>query len=120
MIRRPPRATRTDTLFPYTTLFRSPLLEDSTRRFDLGTFDNLRPLDPGQSYTNNQTFLLNPAAAGMYVIVVSQLAGDPNNLDNNGFAATEGTKALADLRVTRVVPAEPWAPALSGEMPSAN
>src|SRR3546814_7043701 len=25
MIRRPPRATRTDTLFPYTTLFRSPL-----------------------------------------------------------------------------------------------
>src|SRR3546814_11511604 len=24
MLRRPPRATRTDTLFPYTTLFRSP------------------------------------------------------------------------------------------------
>src|SRR3546814_20451393 len=27
-IRRPPRSTRTDTLFPYTTLFRSPLDED--------------------------------------------------------------------------------------------
>src|SRR3546814_6662765 len=27
MIRRPPRSTRTDTLFPYTTLFRSILLE---------------------------------------------------------------------------------------------
>src|SRR3546814_2719545 len=26
MIRRPPRSTRTDTLFPYTTLFRSPLI----------------------------------------------------------------------------------------------
>src|SRR3546814_15740610 len=26
MIRRPPRSTRTDTLFPYTTLFRSPLM----------------------------------------------------------------------------------------------
>src|SRR3546814_11821285 len=26
MIRRPPRSTRTDTLFPYTTLFRSPFL----------------------------------------------------------------------------------------------
>src|SRR3546814_12308914 len=26
MIRRPPRSTRTDTLFPYTTLFRSPEL----------------------------------------------------------------------------------------------
>src|SRR3546814_8095354 len=30
MIRRPPRSTRTDTLFPYTTLFRSPL---EPRRF---------------------------------------------------------------------------------------
>src|SRR3546814_17108939 len=28
MIRRPPRSTRTDTLFPYTTLFRSPGLAD--------------------------------------------------------------------------------------------
>src|SRR3546814_7015362 len=32
MIRRPPRSTRTDTLFPYTTLFRSP----AGRRADLG------------------------------------------------------------------------------------
>src|SRR3546814_19624140 len=31
MIRRPPRSTRTDTLFPYTTLFRSPLLRDGDR-----------------------------------------------------------------------------------------
>src|SRR3546814_7140851 len=30
MIRRPPRSTRTDTLFPYTTLFRSP--QGGTRR----------------------------------------------------------------------------------------
>src|SRR3546814_5952873 len=29
MIRRPPRSTRTDTLFPYTTLFRSPSLDPS-------------------------------------------------------------------------------------------
>src|SRR3546814_17858274 len=28
MIRRPPRSTRTDTLFPYTTLFRSPRRRD--------------------------------------------------------------------------------------------
>src|SRR3546814_13860088 len=27
MIRRPPRSTRTDTLFPYTTLFRSPAVD---------------------------------------------------------------------------------------------
>src|SRR3546814_7809838 len=36
MIRRPPRSTRTDTLFPYTTLFRSPrpLLESRLERPD--------------------------------------------------------------------------------------
>src|SRR3546814_1637153 len=28
MIRRPPRSTRTDTLFPYTTLFRSPCADE--------------------------------------------------------------------------------------------
>src|SRR3546814_16774939 len=31
IIRRPPRSTRTDTLFPDTTLFRSPLYENATR-----------------------------------------------------------------------------------------
>src|SRR3546814_1585824 len=32
MIRRPPRSTRTDTLFPYTTLFRSPSMHRALRR----------------------------------------------------------------------------------------
>src|SRR3546814_5092892 len=32
MIRRPPRSTRTDTLFPYTTLFRSPRSPPSSAR----------------------------------------------------------------------------------------
>src|SRR3546814_13046461 len=39
MIRRPPRSTRTDTLFPYTTLFRSPrrhLFHLSQKLFALG------------------------------------------------------------------------------------
>src|SRR3546814_7706276 len=31
MIRRPPRSTRTDTLFPYTTLFRSEAVQDVLR-----------------------------------------------------------------------------------------
>src|SRR3546814_6588058 len=31
MIRRPPRSTRSDTLFPYTTLFRSHLVQDIGR-----------------------------------------------------------------------------------------
>src|SRR3546814_9171343 len=32
MIRRPPRSTRTDTLFPYTTLFRSQRIEQDARQ----------------------------------------------------------------------------------------
>src|SRR3546814_12303953 len=38
MIRRPPRSTRTDTLFPYTTLFRSPVLSRThlRQRFEDG------------------------------------------------------------------------------------
>src|SRR3546814_11023033 len=35
MIRRPPRSTRPDTLFPYTTLFRSLLFIPSQKPFDL-------------------------------------------------------------------------------------
>src|SRR3546814_13638894 len=34
MIRRPPRSTRTDTLFPYTTLFRSALDKDHQDKLD--------------------------------------------------------------------------------------
>src|SRR3546814_16275615 len=37
MIRRPPRSTRTDTLFPYTTLFRAPMLH--TCRFQIERFE---------------------------------------------------------------------------------
>src|SRR3546814_4355802 len=35
MIRRPPRSTRTDTLFPYTTLFRSDVLHDIALEVDV-------------------------------------------------------------------------------------
>src|SRR3546814_3074424 len=43
MIRRPPRSTRTDTLFPYTTLFRSQA--DGRRGSDLATGDAHREVD---------------------------------------------------------------------------
>src|SRR3546814_1646452 len=47
MIRRPPRSTRTDTLFPYTTLFRSlpdpPLYRQRARRAAVGARDDDRP-----------------------------------------------------------------------------
>src|SRR3546814_19851551 len=39
MIRRPPRSTRTDTLFPYTTLFRSQVRVSDVARVELGADD---------------------------------------------------------------------------------
>src|SRR3546814_4677074 len=54
MIRRPPRSTRTDTLFPYTTLFRSrgdSLIKPATlahhRLGLLGVVPQVQILDPG-------------------------------------------------------------------------
>src|SRR3546814_19348881 len=38
MIRRPPRSTRTDTLFPYTTLFRSNAIEALNKGAKIGGF----------------------------------------------------------------------------------
>src|SRR3546814_12640316 len=46
MIRRPPRSTRTDTLFPYTTLFRSVLEHDPA--FIFGAVDKAVPHRLGQ------------------------------------------------------------------------
>src|SRR3546814_808900 len=44
MIRRPPRATRTDTLFPYTTLFRSGLARGLSADPDLQVVELARQL----------------------------------------------------------------------------
>src|SRR3546814_7529927 len=44
MKRRPPRPTRTDTLFPFTTLFRSPLADP----FQGAQFDQLRQIARGR------------------------------------------------------------------------
>src|SRR3546814_1089997 len=41
MLRRPPRSTRTDTLFPYTTLFRSR--EDDRRAIGFGGAEDVEP-----------------------------------------------------------------------------
>src|SRR3546814_15553086 len=61
MIRRPPRSTRTDTLFPYTTLFRSAAVGDVKR--------NVLPPEPsrprlhcGAKYGRLQVPIAEPAA----------------------------------------------------------
>src|SRR3546814_5724536 len=54
MIRRPPRSTRTDTLFPYTTLFRSDLgvggNEARPQRGEVEVAEGQRRIDPQQPH----------------------------------------------------------------------
>src|SRR3546814_6323874 len=102
MLRPPPRSTRTDTLFPYTTLFRSLRADgldvtvlnagnsgDTTAgglaRLDwaladdpdavileLGANDGLRGLDPDATYDNLDAMLAKLADAGLPVLLRSE------------------------------------------------
>src|SRR3546814_2011772 len=78
MIRRPPRSTRTDTLFPYTTLFRSPVLcnagarksrSASANREDqaLSSFARYPPLDGRVAFVSG-------GASGIGAAMVRHLA----------------------------------------------
>src|SRR3546814_18922775 len=65
MIRRPPRSTRTDTLFPYTTLFRSKLLEMygvaavyRSQRITLGKYRNFTPAARSEEHTSELQSLM--------------------------------------------------------------
>src|SRR3546814_10509237 len=58
MIRRPPRATRTDTLFPYTTLFRSlSISSKSTDAFRAISAARLAPAMPAPAITTSKFFI---------------------------------------------------------------
>src|SRR3546814_4724378 len=63
MIRRPPRSTRNDTLFPYTTLFRSkPLLVNVTGRMRVNNGELLRDAAvQGMGITYLPTFIVGAA-----------------------------------------------------------
>src|SRR3546814_13970212 len=89
MIRRPPRSTRTDTLFPYTTLFRSlspllrqPLREQAARTFRIG------PAGPGST-------AIPPRAR------IVGMRGDQNVALQSAHAPVAGFEALDDRRAGR-------------------
>src|SRR3546814_1724738 len=77
MIRRPPRSTRTDTLFPYTTLFRS----------QVALVDRIRELD---------VFAVARQQGDIEVARVQQLADDRVHVGVEALQAAGGDRLLGD------------------------
>src|SRR3546814_1607396 len=95
MIRRPPRSTRTDTLFPYTTLFRS----GDGRLFVAANYtwsdSKVQVGDGDLAYTlagNGR-----PQAASELVQDGSRLQGQSEHLPNVQFRSEEHTSELQSL-----------------------
>src|SRR3546814_8656240 len=82
MIRRPPRSTRTDTLFPYTTLFRSPRLHLVAHLVSVAA---------------NTT-------ARLAVIVCEASVGACGRGRGNGISATHARRRNSSLLVSILVP----------------
>src|SRR3546814_10258878 len=92
MIRRPPRSTRTDTLFPYTTLFRSPL---SPRGLAPGTI--------GVSAWRGRTMLASPLAASAESVLsadyrVARSMGPGNKCRDDGLGMARDWPLLHEER----------------------
>src|SRR3546814_20267343 len=84
MIRRPPRSTRTDTLFPYTTLFRS--VNDSEADFSVGRSDE------GLAVRYALGALKGVGEKAMEALVAERAKGDFVSLDD--FASRIDPKML--------------------------
>src|SRR3546814_12824239 len=78
MIRRPPRSTRTDTLFPYTTLFRSRIGEDLQRR---EMFGERQPAETHRDAGRQYGQVKPPAGEE------AEAAGDAQNLHDSQCSA---------------------------------
>src|SRR3546814_3882787 len=92
MIRRPPRSTRTDTLFPYTTLFRSPVAAEGLKK-TLLVFDAFHDIQEKankgnkyaqailQSWADAEWFTSHPEVPESLTITVFKVPGETNTDD---------------------------------------
>src|SRR3546814_8380154 len=110
MIRRPPRSTRTDTLFPYTTLFRSP---HHARRGKKESMRQLYPRSRSEQVPSSQGVrrksralliaALAPAVHGWQWLRWTE-SQDPQYLSKKEYRSEEHTSELQSLmRISYVV-----------------
>src|SRR3546814_14411551 len=98
MIRRPPSSTRTDTRFPYTTLFRSTKILDTLIRHRLsdssGSADiTVKELRFGEAFQPDQ---LTSLALGVVANVQGSVVGDGRTEWTADGVTSRGTFATAD------------------------
>src|SRR3546814_1835997 len=91
MIRRPPRSTRTDTLFPYTTLFRSVPAGATEVAFQL--------LDDLAVAAHRAVQALQVAVDGEHQVVQALAAGDGNRAQALGLVGLAVAEEAPDLAV---------------------
>src|SRR3546814_9465066 len=102
MIRRPPRSTRTDTLFPYTTLFRSRQGERAMTRLAIA---NGKLADPAREFSR-----LGEGDPDRILDIVDQLDGVMihNNCENNDFARFDELLTQAEQRYGAILQRLKW------------
>src|SRR3546814_13272872 len=81
MIRRPPRSTRTDTLFPYTTLFRSLCAKAFWRHFTHSEHDMRMRLGRSEEHTSELQSLMRISYA--VFCLKKKIAEDRNRTHDN-------------------------------------
>src|SRR3546814_2672659 len=94
MIRRPPRSTRTDTRFPYTTLFRSPgglyLVNVTGARFARGSFREVVPVHRlAYSFGWDGSEVVPPGSSLVEIDLIEQPDGTLLRLTHSGLPSAE-------------------------------
>src|SRR3546814_19535625 len=100
MIRRPPRSTRTDTLFPYTTLFRSPQIGATAGEHDMQATQAFIETQGGPEVIDWREVTLGEPGPGQ--VLVRQTAVGLNYLDTYHRDGTYPVELPRDRKSTRL------------------
>src|SRR3546814_18865082 len=106
MIRLPPRSTRTDTLFPYTTLFRSPVLIKAASGGG-GRGMTVVPDEDSLESLMGQASSEAAAAFGDPTVYMEKYLGNPRHLDFQIFGHGKGNAIHLGERARSLQPRPP-------------